>query len=112
MSNVNHQHAHDHAVVSLHGHLDWDAAFALVDTIGTMVESYFYMALETVVSLRRAQTRALDFCLACLAPLAPDQVRLRASVLSFAGRAVAGPRLGPDSFHRPRVTRSRPPRRR
>ena len=89
MSNVNFAHAHDHAVVNLNGHLDWDAAFAVVDTIDTMVETYFYTAIELVVSSPGGNTQALHYCLARLDQLANDQVRLRTRVLSFAGSAAA-----------------------
>ena len=89
MSNVNFQHAHDHAVVALNGPLDWDAAFALVDTIDTMVETYFYTALELVVSSPGGNSQALHYCLARLDQLGTNQVRLHTRVLSFAGSAAA-----------------------
>ena len=89
MSNVNFQHAHDHAVVSLNGPLDWDAAFALVDAIDTMVETYFYTTIELVVSSPGGDIQALHYCLARLDQLAKDEVRLRTRVLSFAAGAGA-----------------------
>ena len=89
MSKVTFQHAHDHAVVSLNGELDWDAAFALVDTIDTMVETYFYTAIELVVSSPGGDTKALNYCLARLERLANERVRLRTRVLSFAASAAA-----------------------
>ena len=89
MSNVNFQHAHDHAVVALNGPLDWDAAFELVDTIDTMVATYFYTSIELVVSSPGGNTPALHYCLARLDQCAIDQVRLRTRVLSFAGSAGA-----------------------
>ena len=89
MSNVTFAHAHDHAVVSLNGHLDWDAAFALVNTIDTMVKTYFYTTLELVVSSTGGNSQALHYCLARLDQLATEEVRLRTRVLSFAGSAAA-----------------------
>ena len=89
MSNVTFAHAHDHAVVALNGHLDWDAAFALVNTIDTMVKTYFYTTIEMVVSSPGGDTQALHFCLARLDRLANEEVRLRTRVLSFAGSAAA-----------------------
>ena len=88
MSNVTFAHAHDHAVVSLNGELDWDAAFALVNTIDTMVKTYFYRYIELVVSSPGGNTQALHYC---LDRLASDEVRLRTRVQSFARSAAAVP---------------------
>ena len=89
MSNLTFAHAHDHAVVSLNGDLDWDTAFSLVNTIDTMVKTYFYTTIEMVVSSPGGNTQALHYCLARLDRLANERVRLRARVLSFAGSAAA-----------------------
>ena len=95
MSSVTFAHAHDHAIVSLNGELDWDAAFSLVNTIDTMVKTYFYRYIELVVSSPGGNTQALHYCLARLDRLASDEVRLRTRVLSFARSAAAVP--GPGS---------------
>ena len=89
MSNVTFQHAHDHAVVNLHGYLDWDAAFSLVDTLDTMVETYFYNTIEMVVSSPGGDNQALHYCLARLDRLATEGVHLRTRALSLAASAAA-----------------------
>ena len=89
MSNVSFAHANDRAVVSLNGPLDWEAAFALVDTLDTMVETYFYTTVELVVSSPGGDTQALNYCLARLDRLKGERVRLRTRALSFAASAGA-----------------------
>ena len=89
MSNVTFQHAHDHALVNLHGYLDWDAAFSLVDTLDTMVETYFYTTIEMVVSSPGGDNQAMHYCLARLDRLATEGVHLRTRALSLAASAAA-----------------------
>ena len=89
MSNVSFQHAHDHAVVNVNGHLDWDVAFSLVDTLDTMVETYFYNTIEMVVSSPGGDNQALHYCLARRDRLATEGVYLRTRALSLAASAAA-----------------------
>ena len=89
MADISFTHARDHAVVLFAGELDWPAAHELVNTIETVVDSYYYAELELLVASPGGDTRAFAYYLNAFRHRQRQGVRFRTRVISTAASAGA-----------------------
>ena len=89
MAEISFTHARDHAVVAFIGELDWAASHEFVNTIETVVNTYFYSELELLIASPGGDTRALAYYLSSLQNWQQRGIRFRTRVISTAGSAGA-----------------------
>ena len=89
MAEINFTHAHDRAVVFFAGQLDWPAAHELADTIGIVVETYFYRRAELVVASPGGDIRAFGYLLGALNAWSKRGVQFTTRVTSTAASCAA-----------------------
>ena len=89
MADISFTHARDHAVVLFAGELDWPAAHELVNTIETVVDSYFSSEVELLVASPGGDTRAFAYYLTAFEDRRRQGVRFRTRVISTAASAGA-----------------------
>ena len=89
MAEITFTHAPDRAVVLFVGELDWKASHELVETIGTVVETYFYARLELVIASPGGDARAFAYFYGAVRAWRERGVRFSTRVFSVAASSAA-----------------------
>ena len=82
-------HRPRHALLHFDGRLTWVAALDLVATLDTVVEQYFYDAVEVVVTSPGGDTDALTHVLTALRERQASGISFQTRVVSYAASAAA-----------------------
>ena len=82
-------HRPGHAAVHFEGKLTWSAALELVDTLHTVVDTFFYRAVELVITSPGGDTDALWHVLNALRERQSQGVLIHTRVVSYAASAAA-----------------------
>ena len=86
---VSFQHHHDYAVVPFTGVLDWPSCIAVVASVDTAIDAYFYHTVEIAVTSPGGDAHALTFLIAALNRWRKQGVRIRTRVNAHAKSAAA-----------------------